>query len=122
VFSIRGDFDSSLDSHRGGLLCLITTNLVQNAIDATDAGRKVVVALRCTSDSVFVTVSDEGHGIPEEMRAHLFEPGRTGRVGGSGLGLAISQLIARQIGATLALDSTGMNGTAFSIRLPLVVV
>ena len=62
----------------------------------------------------------EGHGIAEDVRAHLFEPGRTGRPGGSGLGLAISQLLARQIGATLALDSTGTDGTTFSISLPII--
>ena len=62
----------------------------------------------------------EGHGIAEDVRAHLFEPGRTGRPGGSGLGLAISQLLARQIGATLALESTSVGGTTFSISLPII--
>jgi len=66
-----------------------------------------------------IAVSDEGHGIAEELRAHLFEPGRTGRTGGSGLGLAISRLLARQIGATLALESTGPCGTVFSLALPV---
>jgi len=120
TFSIQGSFDCRLDSHRGGLLCLITSNLVQNAIEATDAGRSVVVMLRSDADSASVSVSDEGHGIPEELRAHLFEPGRTSRPGGSGLGLAISRLLARQIGATLVLDSTGADGTTFCLSLPLV--
>jgi signal transduction histidine kinase len=120
AFSIKGGFACSLDSHRSGLLCLITSNLVQNAIDATDAGRSVMVVLRSGDENVSITVSDEGHGIPEEMRAHLFEPGRTGRPGGSGLGLAISQLLARQIGATLALESTSVGGTTFSISLPII--
>jgi signal transduction histidine kinase len=120
AFSVAGSFGCALDSHRGGLLCLITSNLVQNAVEATDAGRSVTVALRSSDDSVSVIVSDEGHGIAEEIRAHLFEPGRTNRAGGSGLGLAISRLLARQIGATLVLDSTGADGTTFSICLPLV--
>ncbi len=120
AFSVTGSFGCPLDSHRGGLLCLITSNLVQNAVEATDAGRRVTVALRSSDDNVSVIVSDEGHGIAEEIRAHLFEPGRTNRAGGSGLGLAISRLLARQIGATLGLDSTGADGTTFSIRLPLV--
>jgi signal transduction histidine kinase len=76
--------------------------------------------LRSDADSASVSVSDEGHGIPEELRAHLFEPGRTSRPGGSGLGLAISRLLARQIGATLVLDSTGADGTTFCLSLPLV--
>ena len=119
VFRIEGKLDCRLDSHRGGLLCLITSNLVQNAIDATDAGRSVRVVLHSDDDSASVTVSDEGHGIAEELRAHLFEPGRTGRAGGSGLGLAISRLLARQIGASLVLGSTGASGTTFCFKLPL---
>ena len=79
--------------------------------DADVAGRQ--------RGGVVDAVADEGHGIPAELREHLFEPGRSGRPGGSGLGLAISRLLARQIGATLALDSTGPAGTSFSLTLPL---
>jgi len=92
---------------------------VQNAIDATAAGRSVAVVFRNGGERATVSVADEGRGIPEEFRAHLFEPGRTGRPGGTGLGLAISQLLARQIGATLMLDSTGPGGTTFSLTVPL---
>ena len=117
--AVQGGFDRGIDSHRGGLLCLIASNLVQNAIEATAAGRKVAVAFGIGGEWATVTIADEGHGIPAEMRAHLFEPGRSGRPGGSGLGLAISQLLARQIGATLALDATGPTGTTFRLTLPL---
>jgi signal transduction histidine kinase len=119
VFRVEGGFDQALDSHRGSLLCLITSNLVQNAIEATDAGRRVGVTLGNGGGRVTVTVADEGHGIPTELRDHLFEPGRSGRAGGSGLGLAISRLLARQIGATLALDATGPAGTSFSLTVPV---
>jgi signal transduction histidine kinase len=116
---VSGGFERSLDGHRGGLLCLIISNLVQNAIEATDADRGVAVVIRNGGDHAHVSVIDEGHGIPVELRPHLFEPGRTGRSGGTGLGLAISQLLARQIGATLTLDSTGPKGTTFSLTMPL---
>jgi len=119
AFTVSGGFDRGLDGHRGGLLCLIASNLVQNAIDATNAGRRVTVTFAHGGGAATVTVADKGAGIPEEVRAHLFEPGRTGRPGGSGLGLSISQLLARQIGATLVLDSTGPDGTTFRITLPL---
>ena len=113
------DARTELDSHRGSLLCLIATNLVQNAVAATPPGRKVEVALRQTADSLNLIVSDEGSGIPEEIRARLFEPGCTTRPGGTGLGLAISHLLARQIGASLRLVETGPSGTTFSLTLPL---
>ena len=115
---VRGGFDHGIDSHHGGLLCLITSNLVQNAIEATAAGRKVTVTLAHAGGAT-VTVADEGAGIPAEVRTHLFEPGRSGRPGGTGLGLALSRLLARQIGATLALESTGPGGTTFRLTLPL---
>jgi len=117
--SVSGGFERSLDSHRGGLLCLITSNLVQNAIEATASGRGVAVVFRNGGANASVSVSDEGGGIPDELRPHLFEPGRTGKPGGTGLGLAISQLLARQIGATLLLDATGPDGTTFMLTLPL---
>lgn len=117
--SVTGGFEQSLDSHRGGVVCLIASNLVQNAIDATAQGRGVAVVFRNGGECATVSVSDEGHGIPVDVRPHLFEPGRTGRPGGTGLGLAISQLLARQIGATLLLESTGPEGTTFLLTLPL---
>ena len=118
VWEDEGAFDENLDSHRGSVLCLVANNLLQNAIEATDPGRRVAIAYQHREAALTIIVSDEGHGIPEEMRTHLFEAGRTGRTGGSGLGLAISSLLARQIGATLALDSTGPRGTVFSLTLP----
>jgi signal transduction histidine kinase len=119
TLSVSGGFDATIDNHRGGILCLITSNLVQNAIQATDQGLSVGVILRNGGKMATVTVSDEGCGIPDELRAHLFEPGRSGRPRGTGLGLAISQLLARQIGATLVLESTGTAGTVFRLSLPI---
>jgi signal transduction histidine kinase len=117
---VSGELEHSIDGHRGGMVCLIVSNLVQNAIDATEVGRNVAVVFRNGGEKSTVSVSDQGPGIPVELRPHLFEPGRTGRAGGTGLGLAISQLLARQIGATLALDATGPCGTTFCLTLPLV--
>ena len=123
VTLVVGDgFDQSLDSHRGGLLCLIATNLIQNAIAATGAGGRVTGTLTHGPDSIILEVQDEGGGIPDAISAHLFEPGNSGRRGGSGLGLAISHLLARQIGATLALKSTGEDGTIFRLTLPNTLV
>jgi signal transduction histidine kinase len=92
---------------------------VQNAIEATTTDHNVTVNFRNGGADAVLSVVDEGHGIPEKVREHLFEPGRTGRPGGSGLGLAISQLLAKQIGATLVLDATGPTGSIFVVTLPL---
>lgn len=119
ALAVLGGCASGLDSHRGSLLCLIAANLVQNAISATPPGRKVEVSLHQIRESLNLTVSDEGTGISEGIRARLFEPGCTGRPGGTGLGLAISRLLARQIGASLTLVETGASGTTFCLALPL---
>ena len=112
--------DLPLDSHRGGLLCLIINNLVHNAVLASAEGRTVQVELTSVGNSAVANVTDEGCGIPDDLLPHLFTPGRSGRPGGTGLGLAISRLLARQIGATLMLVSTGPKGTVFRLTLPLV--
>lgn len=112
-------FPDSIDSHRGGLLCLIASNLVQNAIEANSRAGRVTVALQRDETGLTLLVKDAGPGIPPEIREHLFEPGQTGRAGGTGLGLAISRLLARQIGASLVLETTGPAGTTFCISLPL---
>jgi signal transduction histidine kinase len=119
ILQVSDGFPASLDSHRGSLICLITSNLVQNAIAATAPGKCVRVELAHATDLITVTVIDQGTGIPLALRDHLFEPGRTGRAGGSGLGLAISRLLARQIAADLSLQSTTSTGTTFRLRLPL---
>jgi signal transduction histidine kinase len=117
VLEVNEGFAAPIDSHRGSLLCLIANNLVQNAIIATDQGKRVSVSLVDEGRSILLRVRDEGPGIPESVQRHLFKPGRSGRPGSSGLGLAISRLLARQIGAELVLDSTGPAGTLFSVTL-----
>lgn len=116
---IENNFARRVDSHRGGVLCLIANNLVQNAITATHAGYRVVVELGEEHDRIVLSVADQGEGISEAIRPRLFQPGATGRNGGSGLGLAISRLLARQIGGDLELVATGAHGTIFRVTAPL---
>jgi signal transduction histidine kinase len=118
LFEVDEGFAATADSHRGSLLCLIANNLVQNAIFATDQGKRVSVSLVDGGWSIVLTVRDEGSGIPESVQKNLFKPGRSGHPGGSGLGLAISQLLARQIGAEMVLLSTGPGGTTFRVTVP----
>ena len=117
---VRDGFTDQFESHRGSLLCLIATNLVQNAIEATAPGNQVIVSLTRADESAILSVTDQGHGIPADLLPHLFTPGRSGRAGGTGLGLAISRLLAGQIGGELSLVSTSPGGTSFSLVLPLV--
>lgn len=119
TLEVGDGFVETVDSHRGGLLCLIVSNLVQNAVAAAGPAGRVRVALERDASGIRLLVSDDGPGIPEEFRAHLFEAGRTSRAGGTGLGLVISQLLARQIGAVVVLKATGPGGTTFGVMLPV---
>lgn len=94
------------------------SNLISNAIEAK-ARRFSIGAHRNEEDGLIITVADDGAGIPDAVRANLFQPfaGRS-RVGGTGLGLAIVREVIRGHGGTIALTSTGPLGTVFEIVLP----
>ena len=101
------------------------TNLIENAIKFTPAGRRGArhrVAAR--DDEVGVTVADDGPGIPADARAHVFDRfyrvdrARGRDAGGSGLGLAICREIARAHGGRVAVESEEGRGSAFSLALP----
>jgi len=118
TLSVDGEFGHGIDGHQGGLICLIVSNLVQNAVNVTPPNGAVKISFSDQGSESVIAVSDVGSGISEELRPHLFEPGRSGRSGGTGLGLAISHLLARQIGASLTLKDTGPRGTTFHLLIP----
>lgn len=64
------------------------------------------------------SVSDNGKGIPEEIRAHIFEPFVTTRINGSGLGLALVAKTIGRHGGIIECDSIEGQGTIFKILLP----
>ena len=68
---------------------------------------------------VHIDVEDNGPGIPENVRARLFQPFATSaRPGGSGLGLAIARDLARAHGGDVTLVSTSARGTIFRVDIP----
>ncbi|MEO1688624.1 MAG: HAMP domain-containing sensor histidine kinase, partial [Pseudomonadota bacterium] len=103
-------------------LLRILANLARNARQAMEgAGRGGAVRIdaRTEGERVVIAVSDEGPGLPDQAKAHLFTPFKGGATrGGAGLGLAIAAELARANGgeATLGLSTT--EGTVFEVRLP----
>ena len=86
------------------------TNVVSNAIDAVEAagGGRVAVRVLGAGARVLVRVSDEGPGIPAEVRGRIFDPGFTTKAPGrgTGLGLAIARrLLSRASGEVLLVDA-----------------
>jgi len=67
-----------------------------------------------------VSVSDNGPGIPEEVRETVFEPFVTyGKDTGTGLGLAIVQKVVRDHGGDVKIESTSRDGTTVKLSLPV---
>lgn len=99
----------------------VLQNLVYNAADALqDRDGKVTLSGRSLGQGeVEICVRDNGPGIPEEARPHLFEPFTTyGKKGGTGLGLAIARSIVEAHGGRISLESPPGAGAAFFLRFP----
>ncbi len=101
----------------------VFTNLITNSIDAMSASggtlsiRAETSALITNLPQVVVTVSDNGPGIPEEIRGRIFEPFVTTKATGTGLGLPITKRIVTAHRGSIQLNSFP-GGTVFNIYLP----
>lgn len=99
----------------------VLLNLLSNAVDAMPRGGTVRISLGAQPDgTVSFAVSDEGIGIPEEIRDSIFDPFfSTKEIGkGTGLGLSISYGIVRDHGGDILLESQAGRGTTFRVILP----
>jgi two-component system sensor histidine kinase HydH len=98
------------------------SNLLLNAIQAL-AGRGGHVDIsasriaRAGRDWLLITVTDDGPGIPGDLRDRIFEPFETTKAAGSGLGLSIVREIARAHGGDVVL-APDAAGTLFVLELP----
>jgi len=92
----------------------VLINLIDNAL-ATQTPVKVFVEV--SEDDTSFYVQDEGPGIDEQTRKHMFEPYFSTKRDGSGLGLAIAQRITEEHDGTLTLVSAA-SPTRFCMRLP----
>jgi signal transduction histidine kinase len=101
----------------------VLLNLLSNAIKFTAAGGRVALDAAAHDDTVLLTVSDTGIGIPAGQLATVFEPfvqvdvSQKGRKEGTGLGLAISRDLARGMGGDLTARSVEGQGSMFTVAL-----
>lgn len=99
----------------------VLANLVVNAIRYTKQG-EIKISAQTRGNSVAVSVSDTGSGIPAEYLPHIFDkfvqvPGTAN--GGAGLGLAISRLIVEAHGGQISVQSEPSRGSTFTFTLPV---
>jgi PAS domain S-box-containing protein len=94
-------------------------NVALNAAQA--AGKKGSVRVAAGTHDGFgvVRVSDDGPGVPAELRARIFEPFFTTKHRGSGLGLPVARRVVESHGGTLEIDCPAEGGTVVSVRIPL---
>jgi signal transduction histidine kinase len=105
----------------GSELNQVWTNLIDNAIDAVEGDGNVRIRTTREGDRVLVEISDDGPGIPEEIRECIFEPFFTTKdVGkGTGIGLDIShRVVVEELGGEIRVVSRP-GDTCFQVRLPV---
>jgi hypothetical protein len=93
-------------------------NLILNAIQNSQDGAPIVLQAGTEGNRLFLSVLDSGHGIPETIREHLFEPFATGRPDGTGLGLAIVREVADAHGGSVCVQHRE-DGTTFTLEIPI---
>jgi len=122
--SIEADLPIRADE---ALLGRMLLNLLDNAIKYSPAGSKVELTCRREEDHYRISVSDNGPGIPVEMRPKIFDrffrvdkarSRAEGDTGGAGLGLSIARWIAEAHHGSLELSRCDRSGSTFSVVLP----
>ncbi|KHE91899.1 MAG: HAMP domain-containing histidine kinase [Candidatus Scalindua rubra] len=132
VAGIKTDFDLSLTSVPcfPGDFNQVILNLIVNAAHAIDGvsgnGREregiITISTRCEGEWAEIRISDNGRGIPDNIKDRIFDPFFTtkevGKGTGQGLSLVHSTVVGKHNG-TITLDTELGKGTTFTIRLPL---
>ncbi len=101
----------------------VLTNLLRNALDATDRIKQPYIVIRSRGDDsshLVVEVSDNGCGIAAEMEETLFRPFVTSKPRGLGMGLALSRRIIEAHGGCIIARNRMGSGSTLSFSLPLV--
>jgi two-component system NtrC family sensor kinase len=115
-------FDNGLPLTNGccAELQRVLVNLIFNAADATQTGGRIQMAASASGPlGIEISVTDNGPGVPEALREHIFEAffSTKSASDGTGLGLALSRSIVEAHGGQLVLDATSAPGARFILRL-----
>jgi PAS domain S-box-containing protein len=96
-------------------------NIIINAIEAMPPGKGVLILhTGRLQDKALIRISDNGPGIPEEMKSRLFDPFFTSKPKGTGLGLTSTQNIIINHKGGIHVESELGQGTTFSITFPVI--
>ncbi|HEY6804005.1 MAG TPA: PAS domain S-box protein [Pyrinomonadaceae bacterium] len=127
---LRGlEYDVTLDSESdctsygsASELREVFVNLIVNAVDAMPRGGKLNITCSRTDTRLQLQFSDNGMGMPEDIRQKIFEPFfSTKGAHGTGLGLSVSYSIIERHEGSISVTSEVGTGTTFNINLPAIV-
>ncbi len=96
----------------------VFANIVSNALEAMPQGGRLKVETRKEDESVVVSFTDTGSGIPKENLGKIFQPLFTTKAQGIGLGLAICKNLVEAHGGKIWAESEGEMGSTFHVSLP----
>jgi signal transduction histidine kinase len=108
-------------------LVQVFVNLLRNSLGALQSGGTVVVHSRASEQngrsSLFITVEDDGPGIPEEVLPDIFDAFVSTRLDsrGTGLGLTVAEGIVQQHGGAIRAFNRSEGGASIEVRLPAAV-
>jgi signal transduction histidine kinase len=96
-------------------------NVIANAANWTPKGGTVSVRVTAAGRYASIRIEDDGYGVPEDVREHMFERfvGRSRHGGGSGLGLYIVRRILEAHSGSVRYEPRSPAGSTFTIALPL---
>ncbi|MCK5704284.1 MAG: GHKL domain-containing protein, partial [Cyclobacteriaceae bacterium] len=97
-------------------------NIISNSIDAIEDKGIITISTSKSNGFIQIIIKDSGSGMPENIKAKIFDPFYTTKeVGeGTGLGLSISHGIIEKHGGSIKVQSDAGKGTEFIIHLPLI--
>jgi signal transduction histidine kinase len=118
---LRADARLPIDSRDALLLC---SNILFNALQHSPDGATVRIAVTADEETTRLTVRDQGEGISDNDRDHVFEPfyrgdpSRSRKSGSTGLGLSICKAICERAGASIEIANHAAGGALVTVTLP----
>jgi signal transduction histidine kinase len=107
----------------GKRITQVFTNLIKNGIQAIPPERPAVITVKVLKHGrqVWIRITDNGDGIPEEMMDKIFEPNFTTKTSGMGLGLAIVKSIVESLQGEITFTTEPGKGSSFLVRFSVYV-
>ena len=115
VYNANEDFLIVGDANQ---LSRVFTNLINNSIQAIEEKGNIEIYIKNQEKMILIDIIDNGSGIPEELKKHIFEPKFTTKSNGKGLGLAMVHQIILNHNGEIYLSGEKEEGACFKISVP----